>query len=64
MKEYGKVELLFQRGLEGLEAQFGKDHDRTRDCAKSLGICLEGGNAEKLANTEKLAELQRSYPWL
>ncbi|GMH85689.1 hypothetical protein TL16_g10311 [Triparma laevis f. inornata] len=35
------AEELYERVLEGCEAQHGKDHEKMKRCAKGLNICLE-----------------------
>ncbi|GMH53868.1 hypothetical protein TL16_g01550 [Triparma laevis f. inornata] len=59
VEDYEKAEPLYQKALEGREAQLGKDHMRTKKCAKNFKICLE-----KSGNSERLAELIESYPGL
>lgn len=59
LMDYGKAEELFQRVLEGFEAQHGKDHMRTRACVHKFYLCLCTIN-----NMERLEQLVPSYPWL
>ena len=35
-KDYGKADELYERALEGFEAQFGKDHKNTKLCARNF----------------------------
>ena len=41
MEDYGKAEELYQRVLEGYEAQLRKDHTSTMRCAENYRDCLE-----------------------
>ncbi|GMH60882.1 hypothetical protein TL16_g03146 [Triparma laevis f. inornata] len=53
LNDYRRAEELYERALEGYEAQFEKDHERTMGCAKNFKICLEkSGNSD-----ERLDEL-------
>ena len=56
-KDYGKAEELYQRVLEGFEAQLGKDHEKTKSSAQNLAICLANAG-EKL----KLRKIIDEYP--
>ncbi|GMI09400.1 hypothetical protein TrLO_g6828 [Triparma laevis f. longispina] len=58
-KDYEKAEELYERALEGYEAQFGKDHEDTKRCAKNFKLCLKVSG-----NSERLAALISSYPGL
>ena len=53
----GKAEELYQRALEGKEAQLGKDHIDTKRCAMNLALCLADAG-EKL----KLRKIIDKYP--
>lgn len=59
LNDYGKAEDFIQRGVDGFEAQNGKDHKDTMKAVMQLSQCLK-----KSGNVEKLAELKVSYPWL
>lgn len=60
MEDYGKAEGLYQRALEGREAQLGRDHEDTMRCAENHLRCLEASDD----HTERLEELLIAYPWL
>ena len=55
--DFGKAEELYQRALEGYEAQLGKDNNRTMDCANNFKIVLK-----RSRNVDRLAELKKAYP--
>mmetsp|Transcript_5431 Transcript_5431/g.9829 ORF Transcript_5431/g.9829 Transcript_5431/m.9829 type:complete len:94 (+) Transcript_5431:2-283(+) len=57
LKDYGKAEELYQRALEGYEAQLGKDHKDTKECARNLAIYFADAG-EKL----KLRKIIDKYP--
>ena len=60
LMDFGKAGPLYERTLEGFEAQFGKDHTDTKMCAENYQVCLQyRGN-----NVERLAQLKRTYPHL
>ena len=40
LKNYEKAEELYQRALEGYEAQLGRDHEDSKSCAKNLAKCF------------------------
>ena len=51
LKDYEKAEELYQRALEGYEAQFWKDYKNTKQCAKSYKLCCEhSGNSDRLVS--------------
>ena len=52
-----KARELYQRALEGYEAQFGKDHRITMFCAKNLSILLRGSH-----DYDGLVELKKAHP--
>ena len=55
-KDYGKAEELYERALEGHEAQLGKDHKTTKLCVRNLrNYYRESGNSTAMA------ELKRSH---
>lgn len=58
-KDSVKATELYENGVKGFEAQFGKDHEYPKKTIGQLKVCLE-----KSGNEEKLAELKREYPWL
>ena len=49
--------MLYQRALEGYEAQLGKDHDDTMRCAENYRVCLKTSG-----NSAGLAELRKADP--
>ena len=57
LEDYGKAEELYQRALEGFEAQLGKDHQSTKSCAMGLAICL--GKAGKKQRLRKILDVYR-----
>ena len=57
LKDYGKAEELYQRALEGYEAQLGKDHEDTKTCAMNLAICFA-----KAGEKSKLRKIIDKYP--
>ncbi|GMH71398.1 hypothetical protein TrLO_g3878 [Triparma laevis f. longispina] len=59
LKDYGKAEELYERALEGKEAQLGKDNESTINCARNLKTCLEASG-----NNKRLAQLLAVYPKL
>ncbi|GMH83407.1 hypothetical protein TL16_g09587 [Triparma laevis f. inornata] len=60
MEDYVKAEELYERALEGKEAQLGKDHESTKECVNNCKNCLEeSGN-----NVARLEELLIAYLWL
>jgi hypothetical protein len=65
MKDYEKAEELYRKALEGHEAQLGKDHEDTKDCAKNLAVCLR--EAEEKVKLRKVLDdyphLRAEYTW-
>ncbi|GMI08052.1 hypothetical protein TrLO_g12584 [Triparma laevis f. longispina] len=59
LENYGKVEELYERSLEGYEAQFGRDQKMTKMCSKYFSTCSNNSG-----NVDRLAELITSYPGL
>lgn len=57
-EDSGKAEELYERVLEGFEAQLGKDHRHTKHCAKYFKICLEASGKDQ----ERLNVLKEAYP--
>ena len=57
LKNYEKAEELYQRALEGYEAQLGKDHVHTKGCARNLANSFAKAG-EKL----KLRKIIDDYP--
>ena len=57
MKDYEKAEELYRRALEGYEAQLGKDHEHTKQCAKNLAACLAKDGERK-----RLRKVLEEYP--
>ena len=58
IEDYGKAEELYQRALEGYEAQLGKDHEDTMRCAGNYLHFLKAS-----WNSAGLAELKKAYPY-
>ena len=56
-ENYGKAEELYQRALEGYEAQLGNDHIETMRCAENYRDCLKSSG-----NSAVLIELKKSHP--
>ena len=54
LKDYRKAEELYQRALEGNEAQLGKDHEDTKQSAMNLRDCFY----------RMAADLEERYPGL
>ena len=57
LKDYGKAEEMYQRALEGYEAQLGKDHKDTMRCAENFLIHLG-----RSGNSAAMAELKKAHP--
>ncbi|GMI17231.1 hypothetical protein TrLO_g9450 [Triparma laevis f. longispina] len=57
--DYEKAEELYERALEGYEAQHGKDHEDTKRCARNFMTCLA-----RSGNIESRAQLICHHPWL
>ena len=58
-EDYGKTEELYERALEGYEAQLEKNHGDTKRCARNFAICLEASG-----NVDRLEQLKAVYPLL
>ena len=54
--DYKKSEELYERVLEGKEAQLGKDHQSTQYTVENFKVCLV-----KSGNMERLVELTKTY---
>lgn len=59
LKDYVKAGELYERALEGREAQLGKHQESTMACALNYKMSLE-----ESGNNEKLEELLIAYPHL
>ena len=54
MDDFGKAEEMYQKALEGYEAQLGKEHIDTTRCAENYRDYLEeSGNKEGMAHLKK-----------
>ncbi|GMH79762.1 hypothetical protein TL16_g08265 [Triparma laevis f. inornata] len=59
LKDYGKAGELYERVLDGYEAQLGKDHEETKRCSRNFKTFLNASG-----DSERLAQLITSYSGL
>lgn len=49
MNDFGKAEEYYEGAFKGFEAQFGKEDQRTKTCARNIaGFFAKGGDKQKL----------------